>query len=77
MVNSNSTRATGIDEAFALRMARAIERDPNILERNTALVQEVAVYPAAREVLNRIFKVKKVAHRFQNARCAVQTAAYA
>ena len=74
----NTIRSVGVDEAFAIRWARAMARDPSLLERNAELVTEVAAYPAAREVLSSIFKArKKVAHRFQRARVSVNTAAFA
>jgi hypothetical protein len=71
-----SSRVAGIDGAIALRMARAIERDPSLLERDPKLVTEIAAYPAAAEMLKGIFAArKKVAFRYQNARA--QFAAFA
>jgi hypothetical protein len=77
MLNSNLDRVE-IDEAYALRMARAATRDPSILERKSELVRQCARFPQAREMLDSVFKGhKKVAHRFQHARTAVNTAAFA
>ncbi len=77
-MSMNSCRSADFDGEMALEMARAIARDPTLLERKPEIVTEVAAHPAAREVLHRLFtSSKKVSHRYQRARLDVNIAAFA
>ena len=74
-ISATAPRALGFDAEQALRLARAIERNPSLLEQQSDVIDEVAAFPEAREVINRVFVTrKKVAFRYQQARVALNLA---
>jgi hypothetical protein len=77
MLETTAARAAGLDATLALRLARSIERDPSKLDTYFDLVREIRAFPEAREIIDRVFKARKVAHRYQRARLLMHSSAVA